>query len=102
MKTSPYDDDIILLGVSEPGGRSHGHAAAENRYREGGKEEWIELDTVKASDGSYRVEGSGSRSRSSTSSCSQPQQPLEPLGEKIAYFLSLCHNLSLAGRSFAS
>ncbi len=28
-----------------------------NRYREGGKEEWIELDTVKASDGSYRVEG---------------------------------------------
>lgn len=58
MKTSTYDDDIILSWEClNPDAEVAVYAAAENRYREGGKDEWVKLATVKASDRSFRVEG---------------------------------------------
>lgn len=58
MGTMPYDDDIILTWEClNPGAEVTVWGAADNLFRTGGKECWIELGRVPASDESFRVEG---------------------------------------------
>ena len=58
MGTMPYDDDIILTWEClNPGAEVTVWGAADNLFRTGGKDRWIELGRVPASDESFRVEG---------------------------------------------
>lgn len=58
MGTMPYDDDIILTWEClNPGAEVTVWGAADNLFRTGGKDRWIELGRVPASDECYRVEG---------------------------------------------
>lgn len=56
MKTSPYDEDIILSwDCLNPNAEVTVYAATDNLYKTGGKDEWIKLGTVPASYRSYQV-----------------------------------------------
>ena len=58
MGSMPYDDDIILTWEClNPGAEVTVWGAADNLFRTGGKDRWIELGRVPASDECYRVEG---------------------------------------------
>ena len=58
MGTMPYDDDIVLTWEClNPGAEVTVWGAADNLFRTGGKDRWIELGRVPASDESFRVEG---------------------------------------------
>lgn len=58
MGSMPYDDDIILTWEClNPGAEVTVWGAADNLFRTGGKDRWIELGRVPASDESFRVEG---------------------------------------------
>ena len=58
MGSMPYDDDIILTWEClNPEAEVTVWAAADNLFRTGGKDRWIELGRVPASDECYRVEG---------------------------------------------
>lgn len=58
MKTSPYDDDIILSwDCLNPNAEVTIYAATGNLFQTGGKDKWIKLDTVSAADRSYRIKG---------------------------------------------
>ncbi len=58
MKSSPYDDDIVLSWrCLNPQAKVTIYMAADNRFKTGEKEEWVELATVPASDETYRVKG---------------------------------------------
>ncbi|MDY5622155.1 MAG: alkaline phosphatase family protein [Bacteroidales bacterium] len=56
MKTSPYDEDIILSwDCLNPNAEVTVYAATDNLYKTDGKDEWIKLGTVPASYRSYQV-----------------------------------------------
>lgn len=56
MKTSPYDDDMILSwDCLNPNAEVTIYAATDNLYKTGGKDKWIKLGTVPASYRSYQV-----------------------------------------------
>lgn len=56
MKTSPYDEDIILSwDCLNPNAEVTVYAATDNLYKTGGKDAWIKLGTVPASYRSYQV-----------------------------------------------
>ncbi len=56
MKTSPYDDDMILSwDCLNPNAEVTIYAATDNLCKTGGKDEWIKLGTVPASCRSYRI-----------------------------------------------
>ena len=58
MGTMPYDDDIVLTWEClNPEAEVTVWGAADNLFRTGGKDRWIELGRVPASDESFRVEG---------------------------------------------
>ena len=58
MGSMPYDDDIVLTWEClNPGAEVTVWGAADNLFRTGGKDRWIELGRVPASDESFRVEG---------------------------------------------
>ena len=58
MGSMPYDDNIILTWEClNPGAEVTVWGAADNLFRTGGKDRWIELGRVPASDESFRVEG---------------------------------------------
>lgn len=56
MKTSPYDEDIVLSwDCLNPNAEVTIYAATDNLYKTGGQDEWIKLGTVPASYQSYQV-----------------------------------------------
>ena len=58
MGSMPYDDDIVLTWEClNPEAEVTVWGAADNLFRTGGKDRWIELGRVPASDECYRVEG---------------------------------------------
>ena len=58
MGSMPYDDDIVLTWEClNPEAEVTVWGAADNLFRTGGKDRWIELGRVPASDESFRVEG---------------------------------------------
>ena len=56
MKTSPYDEDIVLSwDCLNPNAEVTIYATTDNLYKTGGQDEWIKLGTVPASYQSYQV-----------------------------------------------
>ena len=56
MKTSPYDDDIVVSWKClNTKAQANIYVATDNQYRNGKKDEWIKIATVPARQEQYRI-----------------------------------------------